>query len=61
MKPGDHVNKKEGTRFPGIILCIYKNLDGVEFAVVELPEYKLQHIYRTAQLEVTNALQESPL
>lgn len=53
MTPGTRVNRKNPSySFPGTVLAVYKNLDGVEYAVVQMDEYKLQHIFKVSDLEI---------
>lgn len=49
---GDKVDRKEGSyRFPGTILCVYYGSNGHEYAVVEMDEFLLHHIFRTVMLK----------
>lgn len=55
MKPGDIVNRKNPSyQFPGTVLAVYLNLDGVEYAVVQMDTFKLQHIFKTSDLVLDN-------
>lgn len=38
-------------RFPGTILALYTATNGSEYAVVEMDEYRLQHIFKIDQLK----------
>lgn len=51
MKVNDRVNRKNPSyQFPGTVLTVYNNLDGIEYAVVQMDTYKLQHIFKTTDL-----------
>lgn len=52
MKVGDRVDRATGEySFPGTILAIYRNSSNIEYAVVEMDRFKLQHIFRTSALK----------
>ena len=50
---GDSVDRANGSySFPGKVVSLFKNSDGIEYAVVEMDTYKLLHIFRTNQLTI---------
>ena len=52
FKVGDRVDRAGGNyRFPGTILAVYVNPKGIQYAVVEMDEFELQHIFRTSMLK----------
>ena len=52
MNRGDKVDRVNPSySFPGTILAVYKNSEGVEYAVVEMDVYKLQHIFKVDQIK----------
>lgn len=51
MKVGDKVDRANGSyRFPGTIVSLFANSEGVEYAVVEMDEFRLLHIFRLHQI-----------
>lgn len=52
MKTGDKVNKKEGYKFPGTVVAVFKKTTGETRVVVEMDEYGLLHIFNPEQLKV---------
>lgn len=49
---GDKVDRASGSySFPGTVVSVFKNSDGVEYATVEMDTYKLLHIFRTSALK----------
>lgn len=52
---GDHVEKKEGYRWPGIVVAHFRNIAGEDRVVVECTADQVKgalHIYRPDQLRV---------
>jgi hypothetical protein len=46
----DPVDKITGYKYPGIVVGVFKKLDGVVLYAVELPEFGLVHIFREDNL-----------
>jgi hypothetical protein len=58
VKVGDPVEKIKGYKWPGVVVCVFKNLSGETRVVVEctVPEVAgALHIYHPDQLMVTYA------
>ena len=51
FKIGDKVDKKQGYRFPGTVVSVFKTLSGNQRIVVEMDIYGLLHIFNPEQLE----------
>jgi len=47
---GDPVDKATGYKFPGVVVGVFKKLDGIILYAVELPEFGLVHIFREENL-----------
>lgn len=50
MKIGDHVDKKSGYKFPGVIVARFVTTKGDLRFVVEMDGYGLLHIFNEIQL-----------
>jgi hypothetical protein len=52
-KIGDKVNRANPSySFPGTVIAVYQNTEGYWYAVVEMDNYKLQHIFRIEQIKL---------
>lgn len=61
MDVGDRVNKKEGYKWPGVIVSKFKTLAGKDRYVVECVAGEVQgalHIFNEKQLELINIKHE---
>lgn len=52
FKVGDKVNKKEGYKFPGVIVSIFETTAGKTRLVIEMDNYGLLHIFNPEQIVV---------
>lgn len=58
MERGDRIEKANGYRFCGVVLCTFRKRDGMSVRVAAENDDGIVHIFRPSQLKVVQQTEE---